>query len=78
VTPAGTNAVFNWIQRNSGVTYEVQKNSTLTNAWAGPASVIISNAADQSGVLLPTDYTRKEFIVPATAKDFYRVQAIAP
>ena len=75
VTPSSTNAVFNWIQRNSGVSYEVQTNSTLTNVWTGPAAVTISNSANQSGVLLPADYMRKEFIVPASGKNFYRVKA---
>ena len=79
VTPSSTNAVFNWIQRNSGVSYEVQTNSTLTNVWTGPAAVTISNSANQSGVLLTNDYMRKEFIVPASGKSFYRVKAtIAP
>jgi len=75
VTPSGTNAVFNWIQRNSGVSYEVQTNSTLTNLWTGPAAVTISNSTNQSGVLLTNDYMRKEFIVPASGKNFYRVKA---
>jgi hypothetical protein len=74
-TPAGTNAVFKWVERNSGVTYQVQTNASLTNAWAGPAAVTISNALDQSGVLIPSDYTRKEFVVPAAGKQFYRIQA---
>jgi autotransporter-associated beta strand protein len=78
VTPSGTNAVFNWIQRNIGVSYEVQTNSTLTNVWTGPAAVTISNSTNQSGVLLTNDYMRKEFIVPASGKNFYRVRATVP
>jgi len=74
VTPAGTNAVFNWIERIAGATYEVQKNTSLTNAW-GPAVVTISNSANTNGILIPADYLRKEFVVPASGKDFYRVQA---
>jgi hypothetical protein len=75
VRPAGTNAVFKWVERNSGVTYQVQSNASLTNTWTGPASVTISNSIDQSGVLITNDYTRKEFIVPASGKNFYRIQA---
>lgn len=74
VTPAGTNAVFNWVERIAGASYEVQKNTTLTNAW-GPAVVTISNSANTNGILIPADYLRKEFVVPASGKDFYRVQA---
>lgn len=75
VTPAGTNALFKWVERNSGVTYQVQTNAALTNAWTGPAAVAISNSIDQSGVLISNDYTRKEFSVPASGKNFYRIQA---
>jgi hypothetical protein len=75
VRPAGTNAVFKWVERNSGVTYQVQSNASLTNTWTSPASVTISNSIDQSGVLITNDYTRKEFIVPASGKNFYRIQA---
>jgi hypothetical protein len=75
VRSAGTNAVFNWVERKSGVTYQVQTNSTLTNSWSGPATVNISDSPDQSGVLLTNDYTRREFVVPAAGKQFYRIQA---
>jgi hypothetical protein len=53
----------------------VQTNAALTNAWTGPAAVAISNSIDQSGVLISNDYTRKEFSVPASGKNFYRIQA---
>jgi hypothetical protein len=75
VRPVGTNAVFNWVQRTSGVGYEVQKNNSLTNAWAEATGLSISNSTNQSGLLLPADYIRREFIVPASGKDFYRVRA---
>ena len=75
VRPVGTNAVFNWVQRTSGVGYEVQKNSSLTNTWAEASGLSISNSTNQSGLLLPADYIRREFIVPASGKDFYRVRA---
>ena len=75
VRPVGTNAVFNWVQRTSGVGYEVQKNSSLTNTWAEASGLSISNSTNQSGLLIPADYIRREFIVPASGKDFYRVRA---
>jgi hypothetical protein len=76
VRPVGTNAVFNWVQRKSGVGYEVQKNNSLTNAWAEATGLSISNSTNQSGLLLPADYIRREFIVPVSGKDFYRVRSI--
>jgi hypothetical protein len=75
VRPVGSDAVFNWVQRTSGVGYEVQKNSSLTNTWAEASGLSISNSTNQSGLLIPADYIRREFIVPASGKDFYRVRA---
>lgn len=77
VTPAGTNAVFSWVERKNppgGVTYVVQKSSALTNGWSAATGLTISNSLDQTGILIPADYERKEFEVPASGKDFYRVQ----
>jgi autotransporter-associated beta strand protein len=71
----GTNAVVNWVERTNGVVYEVQTNGTLTNSWTGPAAVTISNSTDQSGVLLAPEYVRREFVVPASGRNFYRVRA---
>ena len=76
-TAVGTNAVFNWIERTNGVTYEVQKNGTLTNAWTS-TGIIGVVASDQSGVLLPPEYVRKQFSTNASGKDFYRVRATFP
>ena len=79
VTPAGTNAVFNYVVRKNppgGVTYEVQKSTALTNGWSAATGLAISNSLDQTGLLIPADYERKEFIIPASGKDFYRVQGI--
>lgn len=78
VTPVGTNAAFRWVERNSSVTYQVQKNGNLTNTWSNATGLVISNSTNTNGVLLPSDYTRKEFIVPASGKDFYRVIATVP
>jgi autotransporter-associated beta strand protein len=71
----GANSVFNWIERTNGVTYVVQRSTSLTNGWTPAAGLVISNSADQTGVLLAPTYVRKEFVISATGKDFYRVQA---
>jgi len=76
-TAVGTNAVFNWIERTNGVTYEVQKNSSLTNPWTS-TGIIGVVASNQSGVLLPPEYVRKQFSTNASGKDFYRVRATIP
>jgi hypothetical protein len=75
VIRSGANAVFNWIERTNGVTYDLQRNGTLTNEWTPAAGAVISNSANQSGVLLAPTYVRKEFVTDATGKDFYRVQS---
>lgn len=58
------------------MTYQVQNTPNLTNA-----SVTISNSLNQTNpVISQTNlYERKEFVVPATGNEFFRVQAtIAP
>jgi autotransporter-associated beta strand protein len=74
----GTNAVFNYVAmtNTNAVTYQVQVTGNLTNGWTN-ASVTISNSLNQTNpVISQTNlYERKEFIVPATASQFYRVQA---
>lgn len=74
-TGSGSNAVFNFIGLQGAATnYTVQG---TTNLSAGPwtnAGVTVSNAADQSGLLLSNFYERKEFVVPFSASNgFYRV-----
>jgi hypothetical protein len=75
VTTAGTNVVFNWIERSSGVTYEVLRNGTLTNAWTVASDLNIFNAADQSGVPMEPTYLRKEFVTNPSGTDFFRIRA---
>lgn len=75
----GTNAVFNWIQRKNppgGVTYIIKRAADVSaGPWVNAADLVISNAADQSGVLLPAEYERKEFRVPTTNRSFYFLEA---
>jgi hypothetical protein len=75
VTTAGTNVVFNWIERSYGVTYEVLRNGTLTNAWTVASDLNIFNAADQSGVPMEPTYLRKEFVTNPSGTDFFRIRA---
>jgi fibronectin-binding autotransporter adhesin len=77
----GTNSVFNYVARKNppgGVAYQVQFTGNLTNSWTN-SGVTVSNSANQLGLNIPADYERKEFTVPATGKEFYRVEAtVAP
>ncbi len=72
---SGTNTVFNFVVRNSGATYQVKSATNLaTGPWTN-ATVTVTNAADQSGLNLPADYTRREFTVPGVNNLFFQVQA---
>ena len=74
----GTNALLSWVQRNSGVTYTVKSTTNLaTGGWSN-AAVTVTNAADQNGINLTNDYTRRSFTVPGTNKLFFRVEAVVP
>lgn len=76
---AGTNTVFNWAQRKNppgGVTYQVKTTPNLTTGPWTNAAVTVSNSANQSGLNIPADYERKEFIVPGTNNQFFRVEAV--
>jgi hypothetical protein len=61
------------------VTYTVQSTAKLTNAWTNNivATLAISNSTNQTGVLLPSLYKRKEFWngPDENLGYFYRVQA---
>jgi hypothetical protein len=74
-TKSGADAVFRYVARNAGVAYEVQSTTDLA---AGPwtnAAVTVTNSADTNNILLPAEYTRKEFTVPATGREFFRIEA---
>jgi hypothetical protein len=71
---AGTNANISFIAATSAVTYVVKGTTNLaTGPWTN-ATVTLSNAPDQSGVLL-TNYVRRQFTVPAAGNAFYKVEA---
>jgi len=75
---SGPNVIFNYIaldSSNAATTYAVQSTTNLvTGPWTN-ASVTLSNSTNQSGILIPADYVRKEFTVPAAGKAFYRLRA---
>jgi hypothetical protein len=51
---------------------------STTNLATGPwtnAAVTVTNAGDQSGINLPSDYTRREFTVPGVGNLFFQVEA---
>jgi len=78
VTKSGSDAVFSFVARKNppgGVTYSVQTTTNLaTGPWT-PTEVTVTVAGDQTGILIPADYERRQFSVPASGKNFYRVQA---
>jgi fibronectin-binding autotransporter adhesin len=77
VTKSGSDAVFNFVARKNppgGVTYDVQSTTDLASGPWGPAGITPTISTNQSGILIPADYERRQFSVPASGKNFYRVQ----
>ncbi len=77
VTKSGSEAVFNFVARKNppgGVTYDVQSTTNLASGPWGSAGITPSVSTNQSGILIPADYERRQFSVPASGKSFYRVQ----
>ena len=74
-TKSGTNTVFNYVALNTDATYTVKSTTNLaTGPWTN-AAVTVTNAGDQSGINLPSDYTRREFTVPGVGNLFFQVEA---
>jgi fibronectin-binding autotransporter adhesin len=71
----GANVEITYIERNTGVTYQVQRSATLSPPWTQATGITFLTPVDQTGVLLPAEYTRKRFSTPAAGKDFFRVEA---
>lgn len=78
VTRPDADAIFNFVARKNppgGAAYEVQSTADLAvGPWTNSA-VIVSNSLNQTGILIPAEYERREFTVPASGKNFYRVRA---
>lgn len=75
---SGGNMTVSFIARNTtpaGASYQVQETTNL-NLGFEPSAVLVSVSDDQSGILLPDQYQRRQFTVPTTgSKKFYRIQA---
>jgi autotransporter-associated beta strand protein len=77
---SGTNVVVSFVANTNAaaVTYDVQSTANLSaGPWTNnPAlTAAITNSADQSGLLLPAFYERREFSVGISTNEFYRVRA---
>ncbi|MEI8387953.1 MAG: hypothetical protein WCG76_10155, partial [Verrucomicrobiota bacterium] len=76
---SGGNMTISFVARNTnppGVTYQVQSTINLVTGFAVDNTVNVIPSSDQTGILLPSQYQRREFTVPVPAgKVFYRVNA---
>jgi hypothetical protein len=76
---SGGNMTVSFIARNStppGATYQVQESTNLTLGFIS-SNVTVSESADQTGILVPAQYQRRQFTVPISGdKKFYRVLGI--
>jgi hypothetical protein len=71
---SGGNLVIRWLQRTSGVSYQLQETTTFAeNPWPASSAAIITDS-DQSNV--PTGYIRKKASVPTNQpRRFLRIHA---
>ena len=77
----GSDVVISYVAMTtpSAVTYQVQSTTDLSTGEWSNLDVTIRKSGNQEGISQPSIYERKEFLVPTTAREFYRVQAtIAP
>jgi len=72
---AGTNVVLQFVARSNALgSYAVLSTTNLSvGPWATNTNVVVTDAANQGGILIPADYVRREFTVPGTGAAFYRV-----
>jgi hypothetical protein len=80
-TRSGTNTVVSFVGRKvpTEATYIVLSTTNLSlGPWTTNNSVVVTNSADQSGILLPADYERREFTAPAGLRNFFRIKAEVP
>jgi Uncharacterized protein with a C-terminal OMP (outer membrane protein) domain len=77
-TMVGRDVSFSYVALDDAntATYVVQATSDLAVGLWTNSAVVVTNSPDQSGISLPDRYSRKEFVVPVTNREFYRVQAI--
>jgi hypothetical protein len=59
----------------AGASYQVQESTNLNLGFVS-SNVTVSESPDQTGLLVPAQYQRRQFTVPTTVpKKFYRIQA---
>jgi autotransporter-associated beta strand protein len=78
-TKSGTNGVFSFVGRLAGTAYAVLSTTNLTTGpWTtnATATATIATSTNQSGVLLPGQYERKQFTAPLNTREFFRVEAV--
>ncbi len=77
-TTSGGNMTVSFVARNTnpaGASYEVQESTNLNLGFVS-SNVTVSASDNQTGILVPDQYQRREFTVPTTGdKKFYRIRA---
>jgi hypothetical protein len=75
---SGGNMTVSFVARNTtpaGASYQVQESTNLNLGFVS-SNVTVSESPDQTGILVPAQYQRRQFTVPTTgSKKFYRIQA---
>ena len=71
----GSSAVFRFTGlKGAEANYTVQNTTNLSTTAFAPTSIPVTLSSDQTGLLLPVSYERREFSVPLSAtNNFYRV-----
>ena len=71
----GSSAVFRFTGlKGAEANYTVQNTTNLSTTAFAPTSIPVTLSTDQTGLLLPLSYERREFSVPLSAtNNFYRV-----
>jgi hypothetical protein len=74
-TNNGSSAVFRFTGlKGAEANYTVQSTTNLSTTTFAPTSIPVTLSTDQTGLLLPVSYERREFSVPLSAtNNFYRV-----
>ena len=79
IVASGGNMTISFVARNTspaGASYQVQSTTDLVAGFTDDSSVDVTRSTDQSGILIPPDYERREFTVQLPAeKKFYRIRA---
>ena len=71
----GSSAVFRFTGlKGAEANYTVQNTTNLSTTAFAPTSIPVTLSSDQTGLLIPLSYDRREFSVPLSAtNNFYRV-----